>query len=79
MVKPRMCRGFFSFITKYVIYCDILLVTIFRRRMIIINILLGIIGAIVLLAFVVHPGVPDKRVPLKNKLAVILPLIVIAG
>ncbi|WP_179863558.1 hypothetical protein [Bacillus cereus] len=47
--------------------------------MIIINILLGIIGAIVLLAFVIHPGVPDKRVPLQNKLAVILPLIVIAG
>ncbi|WP_176523126.1 hypothetical protein [Bacillus wiedmannii] len=47
--------------------------------MIIINILLGIIGAIVVLVFVVHPGVPDKRIPLKNKLAVILPLIVIAG
>lgn len=57
----------------------ILLVTIFHRRMIIIKILLGIIGAIVLLVFVVHPGVPDKRIPLKNKLAVILPLIVIAG
>ncbi|MGG3523405.1 hypothetical protein ABES33_27105 [Bacillus pseudomycoides] len=38
--------------------------------MIIINMLLGIIGAILLLVFVVHPGVPDKRVPLKNKLAV---------
>lgn len=59
--------------------CAILLITIFHRRMIIINILLGIIGAIVLLVFVVHPGVPDKRVPLKSKLAVILPLIVIAG
>lgn len=47
--------------------------------MIIIHILLGIIGAIALLAFVIHPGVPDKRVPLKNKLAVILPLIVISG
>ncbi|KZD36543.1 MULTISPECIES: hypothetical protein [Bacillus] len=47
--------------------------------MIIINILLGIIGAIVILVFVVHPGVPDKRVPLKNKFAVLLPLIVIAG
>ncbi|HDR7366793.1 hypothetical protein [Bacillus toyonensis] len=47
--------------------------------MITINLLLGIIGAIVLLVFVVHPGVPDRRVPLKNKLAVILPLIVIAG
>ncbi|WP_283750919.1 hypothetical protein [Bacillus cereus] len=47
--------------------------------MIIINILLDIIGAIVLLAFVIHPGVPDKRVLLKNKLAVIFPLIVIAG
>ncbi|MED0986795.1 hypothetical protein [Bacillus paramycoides] len=47
--------------------------------MIIINILLGIIGAIVVLVFVVHLGVPDTRVPLKNKLAVILPLIVIAG
>ncbi|WP_176523471.1 hypothetical protein [Bacillus mycoides] len=47
--------------------------------MITINILLGIIGAIVLLVFVVHPVVPDRRVPLKNKLAVILPLIVIFG
>ncbi|WP_179864017.1 hypothetical protein [Bacillus pseudomycoides] len=47
--------------------------------MIIINMLLGIIGAILLLVFVVHPGVPDKRVPLKNKLAVIFPLIVIVG
>lgn len=45
----------------------------------VIHTLLGIIGAIVLLAFVVPPGVPDKRVPLKNKLAVILPLIVISG
>lgn len=59
--------------------CDIILIIIFLRRMIIIHILLGIIGAIVLLAFVTHPGVPDKRVPLKNKLAVILPLIVISG
>ncbi len=59
--------------------CGILLVTIFRRRMIIINILLGIIGAIVLLVFIVQPGVPDKRVPLKNKLALIHPLIVISG
>lgn len=58
--------------------CDIILI-IFLRRMITINILLGIIGAIVLLAFVIHPGVPDKRVPLQNKLAVILPLIVISG
>lgn len=58
---------------------DVLLVTIFHRRMIIINILLGIIGAIVVLIFVVHPGVPDKLVPQKNKLAVLLPLIVIAG
>ncbi|MGH0927677.1 hypothetical protein [Bacillus pacificus] len=47
--------------------------------MMVIHTLLGIIGAIVLLAFVVHPGVPGKRVPLKNKLAVILPLIVISG
>ncbi|MBJ8106736.1 MULTISPECIES: hypothetical protein [Bacillus cereus group] len=47
--------------------------------MININILLGIIGAIALLAFIIHPGVPDKRAPLKNKLAVILPLIVISG
>lgn len=54
------------------------LIIIFLRRMVI-HTLLGIIGAIVLLAFVIHPGVPDKRVPLKNKLAVILPLIVIAG
>lgn len=38
-----------------------------------------LIGIVVLLAFVIHPGVPDKRVPLKNKLAVILPLIVIFG
>jgi hypothetical protein len=59
--------------------CAIILIRMFHRRMITINILLGIIGAIVLLFFVVHPGVPDRRVPLKNKLAVILPLIVIAG
>ncbi|WP_395761748.1 hypothetical protein [Bacillus sp. 3G2] len=45
----------------------------------IIQTILGIIGAIVLLAFVIHPGVPEKRVPLKNTLAVILPLVVIAG
>lgn len=38
-----------------------------------------LIGIVVLLAFVIHPGVPDKRVPLKNKLAVILLFIVISG
>ncbi|WP_193663875.1 hypothetical protein [Bacillus mycoides] len=38
-----------------------------------------LIGIVVLLAFVIHPGVPDKRVPLKNKLAVVLPFIVISG
>ncbi len=59
--------------------CAIIWIIMYHRRMITINILLGIIGAIVLLVFVVHPGVPDRRVPLKNKLAVILPLIVIAG
>ncbi|QWJ07334.1 hypothetical protein [Bacillus mycoides] len=38
-----------------------------------------LIGIVVLLAFVIHPGVPDKRVPLKNKLVVILLFIVISG
>lgn len=34
---------------------------------------LAIIGVILLLIVTVHPGVPDKSVPFKMKLAVILP------
>ncbi len=86
-LKADALRGFFEFrhlglIVKCLLYkrwSVIKLIIIFLRRMIIIHTLLGIIGAIVLLAFVIYPGVPDKRVPLKNKLAVILPLIAIAG
>ena len=73
-----VCLGL---IVIYILFClsVIKLIIIFLRRMIIIHTLLGIIGAIVLLAFVIHPGVLDKRVPLKNKLTVTLPLVVIAG
>ncbi|BCC87016.1 hypothetical protein BC30040_0951 [Bacillus cereus] len=73
-----VCLGL---IVIYILFClsVIKLIIIFLRRMIIIHTLLGIIGVIVLLAFVIHPGVLDKRVPLKNKLTVTLPLVVIAG
>ncbi|PEE35603.1 hypothetical protein COM55_26310 [Bacillus pseudomycoides] len=58
---------------------DTLLSEIDDRRRIIIKIFLAIIGAILLLIITVHPGVPDKSVPIKTKLAVILPLIFISG
>lgn len=72
---------YLGLIVIFILFClgVIKLIIIFLRRMMVIHTLLGIIGAIVLLAFVIHPGVTDKRVPLKNKLAVILPLIVISG
>ena len=58
---------------------DTLLSEIYDRRRIFIKTFLAIIGAILLLIITVHPGVPDKSVPFKTKLAVILPFIFISG